>query len=114
MLRNFRQFFALLFLVTMKQLNDSASKAMSKVGVNACVDVTGFGLLGHLFKMLSASEVDAIVEFDKIPILEGVVEIADRNIFPGGTRRNFESIQPYVKWDTTLTDAKKFIMCDIN
>ena len=99
-------------VVTMKQLNDSASKAMSKVGVNACVDVTGFGLLGHLFKMLSASEVDAIVEFDKIPILEGVVEIADRNILPGGTKRNFESIQPYVKWDTTLTDAKKFIMCD--
>ena len=32
----------------MAELNKGASEAMVGVGVNACTDITGFGLLGHL------------------------------------------------------------------
>ena len=35
----------------MSTLNRDASEAMVEVGVNACTDVTGYGLLGHLGEM---------------------------------------------------------------
>ncbi len=44
---------------TMAELNRAAAEAMVQVGVNSCTDITGFGLLGHLLEMLSASEMTA-------------------------------------------------------
>ena len=46
-------------VAVMSALNQAASEAMVEVGVHACVDVTGFGLIGHLLGMLSASNASA-------------------------------------------------------
>lgn len=69
-------------------LNKAAAEAMIEVGVNACTDVTGFGLLGHLFVIVNASGVKAKVEVEKIPIWDRTVEIAKSGIVPGGARDN--------------------------
>src|SRR5438105_5331634 len=61
---------------SMKTLNRAASKAMVAVGVHACTDVTGFGLLGHLYEMLSASEVAARVDAAAVPVLPTAEECA--------------------------------------
>ena len=50
-------------VAVMSALNQAASEAMVEVGVHACVDVTGFGLIGHLLGMLNASNASAEVSF---------------------------------------------------
>ena len=52
---------------SMKTLNKEASECMMRVGVNACTDVTGFGLLGHLHNVMEASGARARVVFSDVP-----------------------------------------------
>ena len=77
-------------IATMTQLNRDASVAALAAGVRAGTDVTGFGLLGHLFKLAKASGVTAIIDSAAIPMLDGAREAARDGYVSGGTRRNLE------------------------
>ena len=96
----------------MSQLNNDAAQAMSEVGANACVDVTGFGLLGHLRGMTRASGVGATLSFDAIPFISGATELAESGVAPGGTHRNLDSLQADVRWDASITDVQKILLAD--
>ena len=96
----------------MATLNNRASEAMMKVGVNGCTDVTGFGLMGHLRGMVSASGVSARLAHGAIPVLDGVLELLDSGIAPGGTHRNLDSVNGVVKWHRTIGDEAKLLLCD--
>ena len=96
----------------MSTLNDAASRAMVRVGVNACVDVTGFGLVGHLREVVEASGVGARLAVGRIPVLDGVRRLLDRGIAPGGTRRNLESTLGAVAWSPSLTEEERLLVCD--
>ena len=96
----------------MGTLNSAAAHAMTSVGVHGCVDVTGFGLLGHLRGMTRASGVGATVELDAIPFIPGAKELAEQGVAPGGTRRNLESLAPDVTWDGSVTDIEKVLLAD--
>ncbi len=61
----------------MAQLNREAAAAMVAVGVNACTDVTGFGFLGHLSEMMSASQTTAHIHATALPLLDGALEHTD-------------------------------------
>ncbi|MCH8992965.1 MAG: selenide, water dikinase SelD, partial [Acidobacteria bacterium] len=54
--------------------------------------MTGFGLLGHLREMCVASNVGAEIEFDRVPILEGVADLLAQGMWAGGSQRNLESL----------------------
>jgi len=69
-------------------LNKNAAEAMVEVGVNACTDITGFGLLGHLKEMVDASGVKAVINLDSIPVWDGAIELAKLGAIPGGARSN--------------------------
>ena len=97
---------------TMAALNREASEAMMAVGVNACVDVTGFGLIGHLLNMLQASGVNARIDLGQIPYLDGVWELVREGIVPGGTRRNLASAGHLVGWDRSADEATRLVLCD--
>ena len=84
----------------MCQMNLIGSQFAEVAGVTAMTDVTGFGLLGHLAEICDGSNLNAIVHFDKIKLLDGV---------PGGTNRNFES---YGHKIGPLTDYQKAVLCD--
>ncbi len=96
----------------MGALNRDASHAMTSVGVNACVDVTGFGLLGHLRGMTRASGVSASVRLGAIPFIPGAQELAEQGVAPGGTHRNLDSLEPDVLWDDSVTDIEKLLLAD--
>jgi len=72
---------------SMKRLNANACEAMLRHGAHAATDVTGFGLLGHLFEMLQRG-LGARIEASSVPLFAGAAELAARNIVPGGTRTN--------------------------
>ncbi len=96
----------------MSTLNRDAAHAMTSVGVNGCVDVTGFGLLGHLRGMTRASGVSATVELGAIPFIPGAQALAEEGVAPGGTHRNLESLEPDVTWDDSVTDIQKLLLAD--
>ena len=96
----------------MTTLNRAAAEAMMKVGVSACSDVTGFGLLGHLRTIVEASDVSARISVQWVPLLEGAWDLLEQDIVPGGTRRNLESLVKIVKWAPDLDEAWKLMLSD--
>ncbi len=96
----------------MAALNRAASEAMMEVGVNACTDVTGFGLMGHLTGMLRASGVSAEISVSQAPVLPGVDELLAQGIAPGGTHRNEAGVAEYVDWDASVSANDRLLLCD--
>lgn len=76
---------------SMAALNRQASELMLDFGAEACTDVTGFGLFGHLGAMAAASQVDVEVVWDDLPLLPGVCDCAAQGIFSGAVERNRDS-----------------------
>jgi selenide, water dikinase len=73
---------------TMATLNADASAAAVAAGIVAGTDVTGFGLLGHAYKLARASGVTAVIDSAAVPYLDGAREAARDGFVSGGTRRN--------------------------
>ncbi|MBI4306257.1 MAG: selenide, water dikinase SelD, partial [Chloroflexi bacterium] len=97
---------------SMKVLNRAASEAMLSVGVNAATDITGFGLVGHLRSMATASRVSARVYRSAVPVLPGTLELLEAGIAPGGTHRNVSSVGAHVRWHKSLGQQDRLLMCD--
>lgn len=95
----------------MGQLNAAASAAMVDVGVHAATDVTGFGLLGHLYKMTSGSAVAARIIYSKIPVLAEARDLARSGAIAGGTERNRSYLQSRVTFEG-LEELDQVILCD--
>tara|TARA_B100001964_G_C14164308_1_gene568308 strand:- start:954 stop:1391 length:438 start_codon:yes stop_codon:yes gene_type:complete len=96
----------------MVALNKGASDAMVEVGVNSATDVTGFGLLGHLWQMMKSSEVSAKLSWSEIPILPDVVELAVAGNISGGTTRNMEALKEIVQLENGLSNIDFTILAD--
>jgi cysteine desulfurase len=97
---------------TMAALNKAAAEAMLAVGANACTDVTGFGLLGHLLEMVRGSGVSAVVEAAKVPFLAGAVEHAAAGVAPGGSLNNRAYTQPFVEYAEGVSELKQLLLND--
>ncbi|GIT02249.1 MAG: hypothetical protein CM1200mP27_08740 [Chloroflexota bacterium] len=75
------------------------------VGVNACTDITGFGLMGHLRSMVRGSDVGAHVRVADVPVLPGTWDLLEKGTVPGGTFRNMSGVKDTVEWAKDLTGA---------
>ena len=96
----------------MSTLNRAASEATVKVGANACTDITGFGLIGHLNGMMQGSGTSAKIRLSGMPVIPGVWELIGDGIAPGGTHRNLRSAGPYVEWEKDISEDAKLLLCD--
>lgn len=99
-------------IAVMSTLNKAAAEAMVEVGVDACTDVTGFGLLGHLNEMTAASGVGARISLSAVPVLPDAWTLVKDGICPGGTKRNRQAVEGKVRWAPGMTDADQLILCD--
>lgn len=99
-------------IAIMSTLNRAACEAMVEVGVDACTDVTGYGLLGHLHEMCHASEVGARVSLSQVPILEAVWDLIPEGLVPGGGYRNLEAVASMMTWHKGLPEDAKLALCD--
>jgi selenide,water dikinase len=81
---------------SMVALNADAARAALDGGAVAATDVTGFGLLGHLFKMVRASGVSAVLDSSAVEYLDGARESMREGFVPGGTRRNLDWVRPHL------------------
>jgi selenide, water dikinase len=96
---------------SMTTLNEGAARAALAVGVSAATDVTGFGLLGHLGNILTASKVGAELAFAALPILPHALNLAHRGIVPGGTQRNLQAAE-HVAWADDVTPTERLLCVD--
>lgn len=83
-------------VASMTTLNASASEAALAAGVRAATDVTGFGLLGHLHRMVRASGLSAEIRADAVPLLPGALDLAAAGFVPGGTNANMTHLTAFV------------------
>ncbi len=96
----------------MTNLNSGGAKAMNAVGVNACTDITGYGLLGHLLEMCQGSKISATIECNEIPLIQGVFELAQKGFIPGGTKRNLDHVTPNVNFSKNISQEQKYLLAD--
>jgi selenide, water dikinase len=79
----------------MTTLNAAASRVALEAGLSCATDVTGFGLLGHLFKLARASNVTAVLDSAAVPLIDGALAAARAGYIPGGSRRNLDWVAPH-------------------
>lgn len=72
----------------MSTLNKTASEIMQEIGVHACTDVTGFGLLGHACEMIEGTGKGMIIHTSSIPYFPEIQELVETGLVPGGLHRN--------------------------
>jgi selenide,water dikinase len=96
----------------MSTLNAAAARAMVKVGANAATDITGFGFLGHLKSMMLGSNTQARINLSQVPAIDGVWQLIDDGVAPGGTHRNLSSVNDSVIWGPNIARREKLFLCD--
>jgi selenide,water dikinase len=96
----------------MSTLNRAAAEVLEGYEVHALTDVTGFGLLGHLRNMTSASGVTAEVWSNAVPVLAAAREYVNAGIAPGGTHANWKFLADWVDYDPNLTKEAQLLLCD--
>ena len=79
----------------MTTLNERACSAALDAGVRCATDVTGFGLLGHAYKIARASHVTVAIDAAAVPYLDGAREALRDGFVSGGTRRNLDWVRPH-------------------
>jgi len=99
-------------IALMSQLNREAKNAALACSAHAATDVTGFGLLGHLHNLASASGLAARVRASAVPVLEFARPLAKEGRVPGGTKRNLAWVEPNTRYAPGIADFEKLILCD--
>jgi selenide,water dikinase len=101
-------------VAVMTALNAEASERALAAGASAMTDVTGFGLLGHLRELVTASGVAAEVDAEAVPAIPGVLELLRGPNPPiaGGTRRNRAWIEEVARFDSGVPEERRWLLCD--
>lgn len=96
----------------MAALNNKTAQIMKKIGVSACTDVTGFGLLGHAAEMAESSRVSIKLRKGSLPLYPLVEELAEQGLIPGGTYRNLDFYRPMMEIMIDGGDVRLNFMAD--
>lgn len=97
---------------SMAALNKRASEIMLDVGVSTATDITGFGLIGHLYEVLSASNCYARLLSGRVPLFTEAIRLVELNKVPGGTNANIKSFDEHVTYGGRVSDTEKILMND--
>jgi selenide, water dikinase len=97
----------------MRQLNLAGAEVAAKGWVRAATDITGFGLLGHLYSLCRASGVGAVLSAGAVPALSReVFDLIEQECVPGGSRENLAAAQAWTDWDDNVSSAQKALLAD--
>lgn len=95
----------------MTMLNKTAAELAVEIGVNAMTDVTGFGLMGHMYEMTN-STASIVLDSSKVDIISEAMEYASMGLFPTGSWKNREHFSPFVSTPAEFDDDKLMLMFD--
>jgi selenide, water dikinase len=104
---------------TMTTLNAAAAAAAAAAvaaavaaGARCATDITGFGLLGHLMKLVRASGVSAVLDTVAIPYLDGARQALAQGYVSGGTRRNLDWVRPHIAASAPVDEDELLLLAD--
>jgi selenide,water dikinase len=100
------------FTKSMAMLNKRAGEVMLEVGVSTATDITGFGLIGHLNEVLTASNRSARLHAGRVPVFAEAVTLAEKGVVPGGTKGNLQNYDPSVEWSSDVSMTDRLLMND--
>lgn len=95
----------------MALLNKKAAEVLSDFSPSAVTDVTGFGLLGHGSEMANGSNVSFIIHLNKVPVLEGALELSKQGVVPGGSKANHKWLINDVDYQDIAME-EQLLLCD--
>jgi selenide,water dikinase len=93
-------------------LNRDAAEIMARFEVNACTDVTGFGLLGHLAEMVCGSGMGARVFSMQVPVIPEALEFASMGLIPAGAYKNREFRASMIAFAETVALSRQDALVD--
>ncbi|MCH2494121.1 MAG: selenide, water dikinase SelD [Dehalococcoidia bacterium] len=96
----------------MTELNKIASEIAVDMNIEACTDITGFGLIGHLKNILRASNVSANIDFANIPILDSVKKLSSEENWSSGLINNEKALEHNIIWNKSISESEKKILFD--
>jgi selenide,water dikinase len=99
-------------VAVMSMLNKGAAAVMKEFKINACTDVTGFGLAGHLLETAKGSHKNILIHTEKVPLLKDVLDFAKMGIVPAGAHKNRKFFEPLTRIDPDLDRAVIDLMFD--
>jgi len=99
-------------VASMRRLNRDAAVVLEGCDVQGVTDVTGYGLLGHLWEMCRASGLDARLRASAPAVLPGAIELAMAGCVPGGTGRNRHATDRHVRWSDDIDDVTRELLYD--
>ncbi len=94
------------------QLNRAGTTLAAIDGVNAMTDVTGFALLGHLLEICRGSQLQAQLEFNRIPFIDIALQLAQEGYATGAAARNWASYGEAVVLAEGVTEWQRKLLCD--
>src|SRR5699024_9181404 len=97
-------------IASMTTLHARAAELELEAGVKAATDVTGCGLLGHLYKMCRASGVGAVLAAAAVPVLPAARESLEAGYIPGGSRRNLDWVRAHL--DSAVSEEEEILLAD--
>lgn len=106
-IKTFRQAVAL-----MESLNKTARDIMVGNKIRCATDITGFGLLGHLYEIAAASKISLEIDSTEVPLIEDIMTLADEGFFPGGAYNNHEYLKPHISFSKEISETMELVLCD--
>jgi len=94
------------------KLNKPGRLLADMPGVHALTDVTGFGLLGHLLELARGARLAATLDMNKVPLLPGVLQLAQDGFFTGASGRNWDAYGKDVELGDAITPAQRALLTD--
>lgn len=94
------------------QLNKPGIELSRMNAVHAMTDVTGFGLLGHGLELARGADLRMQLQLDQIPLLPGVLELAEKGMITGASGRNWDSYGAEVSLPANISAAHKALLSD--
>lgn len=98
-------------VTVMTSLNKKAKEVIENYPISACTDITGFGLAGHAMEMAASSKVTFEIDVNKVPYIDGALEMAKMGLVPAGTYNNKDYISGDVE-DCNIEECYLDLMYD--
>lgn len=96
----------------MVTLNKTASEVIQDIGVHACTDITGFGLIGHAMEVARSSSKAVCLHASTVPVFKDALEYASMGLVPMGAQNNRNFYDPCVVYREHISPEMKDILYD--
>jgi selenide,water dikinase len=97
---------------SMSALNKIAAELMLELGVHACTDITGFGLVGHASHLIQEGKIGLEFDFSSLPVLPGTFDFLKKKVYPGGLDRNRDYYSSQVEFKGQIPEYRRAVLFD--